>query len=111
RTLRSTVREVADYLGTGADYTKSPGRTPDGEDFVEYFLGESHEGYCVHFASAGVLFLRTNGIHARVVCGYIARASEFEATEDGADRAEHDDGTGGGWEEADVEGDGGLAAE
>lgn len=111
RTLRSTVREVADYLGTVADYTKSPGRTPDGEDFVEYFLGESREGYCVHFASAGVLFLRMNGIPARFVSGYIARPSEFEETEDGMYLAELDDSTAHAWAEVYVEGCGWLPAE
>lgn len=111
RTLRSTVREVADYLGSFAEYTKSPGKTPDGEDFVDYFLEENQQGYCVHFASAGVLFLRMNGIPARFVSGYIARPSEFEETEDGTYRAELDDSTAHAWAEVYVEGCGWLPAE
>ena len=31
---------------------------PQEEDFVRYFLSESKEGFCVHFASAAVLLLR-----------------------------------------------------
>lgn len=111
RTLRSTAREVADYLGVFAEYTKSPGKTPDGEDFVDYFLEENQQGYCVHFASAGVLFLRMNGIPARFVSGYIARPSEFEETEDGTYRAELDDSTAHAWAEVYVEGCGWLPAE
>lgn len=45
---------------------------PAGEDFVGYFLTESRRGYCMHFASAAVLMLRTLGVPARYasrLCG------------------------------------------
>ena len=34
-------------------------------------MEESHRGYCVHFASAATLLLRTQGIPARYVSGYV----------------------------------------
>ncbi len=59
-------------------YTLSPGLTPEGEDFVEYFLFENHRGYCVHFASATVALLRSAGVPARYVEGYAVSPSDFE---------------------------------
>lgn len=40
-----------------------------GEDFVTHFLREGR-GYCVHFATAGAMLLRHQGIPARYVTGY-----------------------------------------
>ena len=51
-------------------YSLSPGKTPDNEDFVRYFLEYQKRGYCSHFASAGVMLLRYLGIPARYVEGY-----------------------------------------
>ncbi len=51
--------------------------TPDGADFVDYFLNESHRGYCVHFASAGVLLMRASGVPARYVEGYTTVVPKF----------------------------------
>lgn len=52
------------------EYTLSPGVTPQGKDFVSYFLLENHKGYCVHFASAAVVLLRAAGIPARYAQGF-----------------------------------------
>lgn len=59
-------------------YTLSPGMTPEGQDFVEYFLFENHKGYCVHFASATVALLRAAGVPARYVEGYAVSQSDFQ---------------------------------
>jgi transglutaminase-like putative cysteine protease len=40
------------------------------ENFVDQFLFETGEGYCVHFATSMVTLLRLNGIPARIVSGY-----------------------------------------
>lgn len=50
-------------------YTLTPGETPEGEDFVGYFL-QTGKGYCVHFASAMTMMARSLGIPARLVAGY-----------------------------------------
>lgn len=52
-------------------YTLDPPQPPQGQDFVEYFLGESHQGYCVHFATAAVMLLRAAGYPARYAEGYV----------------------------------------
>ncbi|MFR2331738.1 MAG: transglutaminase domain-containing protein [Flavonifractor plautii] len=50
---------VADYLAAVAEYDPDTPAAPEGEDFVAWFLTESHRGYCMHFASAAVLLLRS----------------------------------------------------
>lgn len=52
-------------------YSLTPGVTPEGEDFIEYFLTENHRGYCVHFASAAAALLRAMDIPARYVGGFV----------------------------------------
>lgn len=63
---------VADLLDDLCKYDPNTPVVPDGEDFVEYFLTESHRGYCMHFASAATLMLRSRGIPARYVSGFNA---------------------------------------
>lgn len=111
RTLRVFVKNLAEYLEEKAEYSKSPGKTPDGEDFVSYFLETGKKGYCVHFASAGVLFLRMKGFPARFVSGYVARPSDFYETEDGKYKAVLDDSAAHAWAEVYVSGCGWLPAE
>ena len=66
----NTASIIAQLLERNATYDLRTPRTPSEEDFVTYFLEESHRGYCVHFASAATLLLRTQGIPARYVSGY-----------------------------------------
>lgn len=66
------ARMVADYLAEIAVYDPETPRTPEGEDFVDYFLTESRRGYCMHFASSATLILRALGVPARYVSGYTA---------------------------------------
>lgn len=74
---------VADQLRAGADYSLEPGSLPWGMDPIEYFLGENRKGYCVHFASAGVLLLRRLGVPARYVSGYVVPVGQFARSADG----------------------------
>lgn len=75
--LYDSVYDVLTYLQKTATYNLKVESTPHGQDFVEYFLFESHEGYCAHFASAAVLMLRYLGVPARYATGYSVSASEF----------------------------------
>ena len=75
--LYDSVYDVLTYLQKTAIYNLKVESTPRGKDFVEYFLFESHEGYCAHFASAAVLMLRYLGVPARYATGYSVSASEF----------------------------------
>lgn len=76
--LEDLCNFIIDYLDENAAYNLSVGRFPEDEDFVEYFLFEKHEGYCVHFATAATLMFRMYGIPARYVTGYVAPASDFK---------------------------------
>ncbi len=42
-----------------------------GQHSVDEFLWQTQEGFCEHFASSFVFFLRASGIPARVVVGYL----------------------------------------
>lgn len=73
------ARETANLLETITEYDLQAPVTPEGEDFVAYFLTESHRGYCVHYASAAAMLLRMQGIPARYVSGYTAQIKEGKA--------------------------------
>ncbi len=68
---------IASMLSLSYSYQKD---IPDSgsTDPVEFFLEEQNGGFCVHFASAGVLLLRKFGVPARYVSGYKIDASEFK---------------------------------
>lgn len=70
--MDNTIIDVMSLLVGSNEYkyTLSPGKTPDGEDFVEYFLSKNKKGYCRHFASSAVLLLRAAGIPARYAEGF-----------------------------------------
>lgn len=58
-------------------YTLAPGKTPSNRDFVNYFLMENKKGYCIHYATSGVLLARMAGIPARYATGYVIVADDF----------------------------------
>ena len=74
---RHWIRTVQKYFSDYYTYTIRPGRTPEGEDFISYFLQTQKEGYCSAFASAGVMFLRAAGIPARYVTGVTVGVDEL----------------------------------
>ena len=67
------ARLIALALSQMTEYDLETPLTPEGKDFVDYFLNESRRGYCVHYASAGVLFMRYLGVPARYVTGYLTK--------------------------------------
>lgn len=71
--IADCVSFVRSTLEAHASYTKIPGSTPRGNDYVEYFLYENKQGVCTHFASAAVLLFRLYGVPARYVEGYLVR--------------------------------------
>ncbi len=64
------IQYVKDFLDQRTEYSLTPGKLPEGEDFVEYFVYQNKVGYCAHYASAATLMLRRLGIPARYVEGY-----------------------------------------
>lgn len=77
-TQEQQIDKIITLLKNNAEYTLSPGITPNNQDFIEYFLLENKRGYCVHFASSATMMLRAIGIPARYVEGYSLRQSDFE---------------------------------
>lgn len=73
----AVIDAVREYLHKEAQYTLSPGTLPKGDDFITYFLFENKQGYCIHFATAGAMLLRTYGIPARYAEGYVVRTNDF----------------------------------
>ena len=71
------IMDVMNYLADNYEYTLSPGATPSGKDYVEYFLFEKKRGLCTHFASAAAMILRSAGIPARYVEGYVVPESLY----------------------------------
>ncbi|MBB3112587.1 hypothetical protein FHS18_004688 [Paenibacillus phyllosphaerae] len=66
-----TVKAIESFLKSSYTYSRSNSAVPaDGADFVDDFLFEQKQGYCVHFATAMVVMLRAEGIPARYVKGF-----------------------------------------
>lgn len=72
------VGKVKTYLEKNTEYSLSPGKTPANKDFVDYFLYQNREGYCVHYATAATLMLRAGGIPTRYVEGYVVTEQDYE---------------------------------
>ncbi len=66
-------------------YTNMPGKLPKDidtpEEYLEYFLLESKEGYCAYFATTFVLLARAEGLPARYVEGFYVPVIEDKAME------------------------------
>ncbi|RAP74852.1 hypothetical protein DL346_20305 [Paenibacillus montanisoli] len=77
------VQAIASYLRSHYAYTLQSSIPARGEDFVDDFLFRQRQGYCVHFASAMAVMLRTQGIPARYVKGF-APGEPAEGTAGGA---------------------------
>lgn len=73
---------VQSYLTTNYKYSLAP-KSSGSADNIEYFLSESKEGFCAHFASAGTLILRSMGVPARYVTGYSVPKVRFHETDEG----------------------------
>lgn len=75
---RARIDAVRHFLETNYTYTKNPGKTPAGKDFISFFLTESRKGYCTSFASAAVMLLRASGIPARYAVGLSVDSEEIQ---------------------------------
>lgn len=77
---RAWVETLRQFFRDQYRYTTHPGKTPNGADFISYFLTTQKEGYCTHFASAGVMLLRAAGIPARYVTGLVVHPDEINGS-------------------------------
>lgn len=67
-------------------YELMPGATPNGEDFIDYFLTKQKKGYCSYYASAGVELMRKFGFPSRYVEGYMVLPSQLPNISDANNR-------------------------
>lgn len=65
----TAASRTAELLAAIAVYDPDTPAMAPGGDFLQHFLSEGR-GYCVHFATAGALMLRAQGIPARYASGY-----------------------------------------
>lgn len=78
------VMAVIDYMILNYRYSLTPEKPTDTyESDLDSFLLETKEGYCVQFATAATLLLRSLGMPARYVQGYIAECNGKTSDSDG----------------------------
>lgn len=71
---------IAALVTDSARYDLNPGKMPAGEtDFALWFLRNGETGYCIHFATAATVLLRSAGVPARYVTGYMLEAEAGKA--------------------------------
>ncbi|MEK7866677.1 MAG: transglutaminaseTgpA domain-containing protein [Planctomycetota bacterium] len=71
------AKRIEEFLETEFEYTLSTPSPSPGRDPVVDFLYRG-SGYCVHFASAMTLMLRSQGVPARFASGFLVREWEEE---------------------------------
>ena len=62
------------YLSANYEYVMDMPFTPQGRDFVSYFLLQQGKGYCTYFASALAVMARMADMPSRYVEGYLVKA-------------------------------------
>ncbi len=108
------LRRMREKMASDTEYTLSPGKTPSNRDFVNYFLIENQKGYCIHYATSGVLLARMAGIPARYATGYIIVADDFQnctVNSDGTYTIDVEDNRSHAWVEVYIDGLGWLPYE
>jgi transglutaminase-like putative cysteine protease len=88
---KALVDAVAQFVKKSAEYNANTPVTPQGKDYLQYFLTESKQGYCMHFATEATLIFRMLGVPARYVTGYSINVSEENVGKwiDASDRNAH----------------------
>lgn len=71
------LQSIKEKMNAEVEYTLEPGKTPSTRDFTNYFLLENKKGYCVHYATAGVMLARMAGIPARYATGYVSVLDDY----------------------------------
>lgn len=73
---QTMIEDVQNYIQNAAIYNLAFQPIPDGVDYAVYFLTESREGICQHFAMAATLMYRALGLPARYVTGFAVQGIE-----------------------------------
>ena len=72
------ARLLETFLSTSFAYTLQPGMSPHDRDFVDHFLFDLQQGYCVHFATAFVTMARSLGLPTRYVEGFYINTNDSD---------------------------------
>lgn len=88
-TVPETVAWVATFIRNSGVYRLDVPRQPVNHDFAVYFLTESNQGYCVHYATAAAAMYRALGIPARYASGYRVTVPSSGIIVDVLDRDTH----------------------
>lgn len=88
-TQTQTIAWVAEFIRSSGTYKLDVSRQPTNYDFAVYFLTESNEGYCVHFATAAAAMYRALGIPSRYASGYRVNVPSDGIVVDVLDRDTH----------------------
>jgi transglutaminase-like putative cysteine protease len=76
------VKALESHLETNYVYNLSYTRSPEGVDPVEWFLFHERQGVCTNFNTALTLLVRSLGIPARLVTGYLVNpAAEIQSVD------------------------------
>lgn len=70
--IYSCANKTARYLERMCEYSLKPEGYTELGSYISQFLTSARNGYCVQYATAGALMLRTAGVPTRYVDGYIA---------------------------------------
>lgn len=65
------LKAIEEYLISNYTYSVRPGKVPEGEDFVDYFLFEKRQGFCTSFGTSMAILGRCAGIPTRYVEGFV----------------------------------------
>jgi transglutaminase-like putative cysteine protease len=64
------VERIMEYLTREYNYALEVPFLPEGQEFLDFFLFQDKQGYCVYFATAMTIMCRIAGIAARYVEGF-----------------------------------------
>ncbi len=78
--MDDVISQVASFVQRTGDYVLNVGSYPSG-DYAAYFLTESHQGCCVHFATAAAALYRCLGVPARITEGFLAETQAGRYTD------------------------------
>lgn len=102
---------IVSFLSENYEFNRNTKSTPEGEDFVSYFLYEKGEGNSSHFAAAAAVMFRMFGIPSRYVVGYVAPKGIFSRQSDGTFTAILEDDNAHAWAEIFISGVGWVPVE
>lgn len=71
QTIEEKVAFVQSFMENNFSYSIKPKQNKDDEDPLIFFITESKEGYCMHYASTAVFLFRLLDVPARYAEGYV----------------------------------------